>query len=111
MSMQPLVKKFRTMATEQATASMQLKGSDDFATNPMTQSLFIVGQVAAKMYHALADVVEAMSAQEQQDPMAWRRAIIERNQAIREAAANASITQDWSKFDQLVREQEQRGLV
>jgi hypothetical protein len=62
------------------------------------QVMAIVGKVGAMVLEGDADILDAMWAQTVLDPlMEKRRALMEKNDAIRRAAA----TGDWSGFDKL----------
>lgn len=96
--MSRLAKQYRDLAAEHNSAARSLYDSDTFITDTRKQTNAVVGFVSSKLYHALADMVEYFEGKEQLDPkIAQRKAILERNEAIRKAAARG----DWDEFDKL----------
>lgn len=93
---------FRAKAKQNVEGSTALLDAPDFATDPKKQVLAVIGQVNATIYSALADTLEQPSGSAGADPMlALRKSIIEKNNAVRKAAAYGYSTGDWSGFDKL----------
>jgi hypothetical protein len=89
---------FRQRAVQQRDASFVLVNADDFEQKPRNQVAAIVGQLNATIYDALADTIDYLRGGERIDAIAdRRRAILERNDAIRRAAASGN----WNEFDRL----------
>ena len=89
---------FRQRAAQQRAASSVLVDADDFEQKPRNQVAAIVGQLNATIYDALADTIDYLRGGEKIDMLAdRRRAILERNDAIRRAAASGN----WDEFDRL----------
>lgn len=94
---------FRARAKANAEGSNSLFEAADFDTSPRKQVMATIGQVNATIYTALADKLEQSgSSAGAADPMlALRKSIIEKNNAVRKAAAYGYSTGDWSNFDKL----------
>lgn len=89
---------FRAKAKLQRDAANTLLGAGDFDTSAEKQVAATVGQVNANTLEALADLIEYQHATESGGSLAAkRRAILERNDAIRRAAARGQ----WDEFDRL----------
>lgn len=94
----PLIAEFRNRARQQREAANVLLAGSEILTDPKKQVAATVGHVASHLFDALADLVEYQQADLEGDTMASRRrAILERNNAIRKAAARG----DWNEFDRL----------
>ncbi len=90
---------FRAKSREARAGADTLVGTPEFATDPKTQMLATVGYVRAVVLSDLADLVDYLRGAKGVDTAAERRkAIMERNDAIRKAAAR----RDWTEFDRLV---------
>lgn len=90
---------FRAKSREAKSGADTLVGTPEFATDPKTQMLATVGYVRAMVLNDLADMVDYLRGSKGVDVAAERRkAIMERNDAIRRAAAK----RDWTEFDRLV---------
>ena len=89
---------FRERAEQQRAAATVVLESTEFDRNPRKQAAAIVGQVNATVFDALADMVDYLrNCEKIDDVAARRRAILERNDAIRRAAAVGN----WDEFDKL----------
>jgi len=89
---------FRKRAANQREAATTLLDGADIATDPKKQIAATVGYVASYLYDALADLVEYQAAVEAGGTLtAQRRAVLERNSAMRRAAAQGN----WDEFDRL----------
>ena len=98
-----LSEKFREEAKRQREAAGVLLKAEGFDRDVTKQVAAIVGLCEANMLSALADVVEFLRETVPMDSqMAKRRAIIDRNDIVRKAAARASQNGDWSEFDRIV---------
>jgi hypothetical protein len=86
-------------ASDQRAAAAVMLESVDLGTEPKKQVTAIVGFCTANVLDALADVLDYLRESPGLDAkMAERRKIMERNDAIRRAAAKG----DWAEFDRLV---------
>lgn len=100
--MSALADDFRKRSKEQAESSVVLFDADDFATSPKKQALAIIGQVNSTLYSALAETVDYLRFSVGPDSLNDRRAaLLKRNDAIRLAAAKATMSGDWNEFDRL----------
>ena len=98
-----LSQKYREQAVAERQAAKVLLDSDKLPLDVKTQIATVVGFCNANTLEALADLVDQLQLTIPIDPaMQRRRAIMERNDAIRKAAAKASVKGDWSEFDKLV---------
>ena len=92
---------FRVRAAEQHQAALTLLESTEFATDPKKRAAFVVGKVTANTLQLLGELVDYLHGTEVMTVAEARRAeIMERNDAIRNAAAAG----EWSEFDRLVKE-------
>lgn len=107
--MAELSETFRRRSKEQSESSLALFAEADFDTNAKKQAMFVIGQVNATMLDALADVLDngtllgksaAASALFER-----RRKVLERNDAIRLAAAKG----EWDEFDRLAAGRDSSG--
>lgn len=89
---------FTSKAAEYRNQSAMLMDADDLDTNTTKQIAATVGLVSANMFEGLAMLAAMMGAPAPDPAMERRRAILERNDAIRTAAARG----DWDEFDKLV---------
>jgi hypothetical protein len=100
--MSALSESFRKKASDQVAASAPLFDEPDFDTNAKKQALAIIGQVNATVLTSLADVLESgrlnSSASAIRDSVGASSNL---NNAIRLAAARATVTGDWNEFDRL----------
>ena len=93
----------RKRSAEQQGAAAELLDSPEFGTSPKLQSLFVVGQTTANILEALADVADYQQADSVRSKLDERtQALLERNNAIRTAAAAGFASNDWSRFDGLL---------
>jgi hypothetical protein len=92
-----LADEFRTRAKEHRDAANSLIDASAILTD-RNHVAATVGHVTAQLYTALADMEDYHHrAEEVESATARRRAILERNDAIRKAAARG----DWDEFDRL----------
>ena len=98
-----LPEEFRARAAEVKKDALILLAAPDILTKADKLIGAIVGMVDAKVLEALASVVEYQEQVNNPNPRVARlRAIMQRNDAIRQAAAKGSSTGNWSEFDELV---------
>jgi len=89
---------FRRRAKDQREAANTILAAADLQTSAEKQITATVGHVNANLLDALADLVDYDQAKNGADRLAVRRlTILERNDAIRTAAARG----DWAEFDRL----------
>jgi len=99
--MNDLARDFERRAEEQLKAAIAIYESVDFNTNPKKQATFVVGKTTANLFAMLAELTAYLKATDEMDEMTIRRKeIMERNNAIRIAAAAGK----WDEFDRLVAE-------
>jgi hypothetical protein len=88
----------RARAKQLREAANTLLGAEDYATNHEKQCAAIVGQVTANVQESLADLADYLRSTDAVDLATQRRrAILEKNDAIRRAAASSN----WAEFDRL----------
>ena len=93
----------RARAKELAEAAEQLLRSTNFGADPKIQALFVVGKVQADFLAEIANLADYLAATEElTEQQKKAREAEERNSAIRNAAAAATASGDWSRFDTLV---------
>lgn len=92
---------FRARAKEYRDAANSVLEAPGFGTDPKILVTVIVGHVHANTLECIADLSEYLRSADQLDANALRRrAILEKNNAIRQAAARG----DWAAFDRLTSE-------
>jgi len=89
---------FRQRGKESNDASRAMLEAGDFEQSAHKQAMAIIGQVNAALFFALADMMDYLRTTTGTDSaLERRRAILQRNDAIRKAAA----TGNWDEFDRL----------
>ena len=79
-----------------------LLNSDDLNTDRKKQVAATVALTSANVFSALADLMDFLRVSATSDPlMLKRQQLIEKNDAIRKAAADAFVTGNWVNFDKL----------
>ena len=102
--MATLADKFREEAAEYRTAANALIGAEDILTRADKLVPAIVGHVHANTLEALAELTNYIHFKDGMSGLTvQRKAIIDRSEAIRKAAAIGATTGDWSEFDKLSR--------
>ena len=97
--MQSLGENFRSRSAEQHENALALLKSPEFITDPEKQAMFVVGKLTANVLHVLGEMVDYLDGAGKMNAADDRRTkILERNDAIRNAAASGN----WEEFDRLV---------
>lgn len=103
--MPSLGESFRSRATEQQQHARTLFESPEFGVDPQKQALFVAAKVTANMLQLLGEVIDYLRAADNMDAAAEHRAkILEKSNAIRNAAAAAAATGNWDDFDRIASE-------
>ena len=92
----------RAEAKGQREAAAVLLNSDDLNTDRKKQIAATVALTSANVFVALADLMDVLRMSRTSDPvMLKRQQLIDKNDAIRKAAADAFASGNWGNFDKL----------
>lgn len=96
--MNTLALDFERRAKEHAKSADDLYQSADFGVSPQKQALFVVGKLTSNLLYLMSEQMQFSKASgKTSEADARRQKIMERNNAIRDAAA----ADDWVEFDRL----------